>query len=86
MDFCDAARFVSNLNEGSMFRLFCVLAWAMWNNRNNWIHEKIRKSPKILLAEAIGYIEAFDLNAFVWCFLFALSSLFMAASLGVGKS
>lgn len=61
MYFCDAARFVSNLNEGSMFSLFCMLAWAMWNNRNEWIHGKIRKSPKNLLAEAASYLEVFDL-------------------------
>ena len=37
-----------------------MLSWGVGQDRNNWVFEKVRKSPENLLAEALGFIEAFD--------------------------
>lgn len=60
LDFFDAASYVLYLNGGALFRIFGILSWSVWQDRNNWVFEKVCKIPEKILVEALGFLEAFD--------------------------
>lgn len=43
LDFCDATQFFLDLNGGLWFRMFCVLAWVDWNDKNIWVFDKVQR-------------------------------------------
>lgn len=62
LDFFDAVCFLALLEDSTSLRFFGMLTWCIWNDINKWVFDKMCKGPEKLLAEVLGYLEAF--NAF----------------------
>ena len=56
----DAVELMLSYDGGSLTRLFCLFLWTLWYARNSVVFHQPTKQVGFLLAEAKGYLAAYD--------------------------